>query len=192
MKKFILVATVSALAGCASNFNAKNSPNNVSEQVLKTDITEENVQIESSCHWYIVNKQNCRITKVTATGTSPSNGGTTVNRNVAVMRACDYARANVAQLFNSRVMSNRVSKTIAEAIEKNGGTALEEDETSTQKNNRTNSNNTSIVTRYTVQVQASKDLRGYRVVKQEVVGDQEVSCTIQYDEALNRSLSTLH
>ena len=189
-KKFILVTAAATIAGC-STFNAKNSPNNVSEQTLNTDITEENIQIETSCHWFTLNKKDCRITKVTARGTSPSNGGTTMNRSIAVMRACDYARANVAQMFNTKVITNRVSKTIAESIEKSGSTALEEGETANQKNDRTNTNNTNVVTRYTVQVQSSKDLNGYRVVKQEVVGDQEVSCTIQYDEKYTRNISTL-
>lgn len=192
-QRLFSIITILAIAGCASNpFNSKNSPNNVSEQVLKTDITEENVQVETSCRWYTLNKKDCRITKVTAVGTAPSNGGTTMNRSVALMRACDYARANVSQMFNSNVITNRVNRTVAESIEKTGSTAVEEGEGNKQSNNKTNTNDTKLVTTYVVQVQSSKNLEGYRVIKQQVVGDQEVSCTIQYDEEYTRNLTTLH
>lgn len=185
-KKLFPIMMVLVIAGCAS----APSKNSVSDQVLKTNFKEESVEVETSCLW--LHKDQCRITKVTSIGTAPSNGGTVVNRNIALTRACDNSRANVAQFFNSTVTMNRLQKTVSDSVEKTGSTLTEEtDSMNKQNNTRANTNDTKYSTVQTIQIQAAKTLEGYRVIKQEVVGDQEVACTIQYDEESARIFGTL-
>jgi hypothetical protein len=56
---------------------------------------------------------------------------------------------------------------------------------------RENSNDTAYQLQETIRVNASGILRGFKVVKQEVVGAQEVSVTIRWDKDSERTANQL-
>jgi hypothetical protein len=188
MNKSLVAITVAlAIAGCSSTPKV----DTVREEVLSTSFQQESIKVQTNCRWWTWDKKSCEITRVESTGTAASNGGTAVNRSNALLRACDNARANVRHWFREEVLSDRITKTVAESVEKSGSTESQNGTAGAgvgNSSNRTNNNDTKYQITHTIRVQASGHLEGFRVVNQKVVGDQEVSCTIQWDEGNNRNL----
>ncbi len=185
MKKSITLAVALAIAGCSSTPRV----DTVREETLSTSFAQESIKVKTNCRWWTWDKKQCEIVRVESTGTAASNGGTAVNRSNALLRACDNARANVRHWFREEVVSDRITKTIAESVEKSGSTETQNGASGTgASSNRANDNDTKYLITHTIRVQASGHLEGFRVIKQQVVGDQEVSCTIQWDEDNNRNL----
>jgi hypothetical protein len=184
-KSLVAIGVTLIVAGCTSTPRV----DTVREETLSTSFAQESIKVKTNCRWWTWDKKQCEIVRVESTGTAASNGGTAVNRSNALLRACDNARANVRHWFREEVLSDRVSKTIADSVEKSGSTETQNGAAGTgATSNRTNDNNTKYQITHTIRVQASGHLEGFRVIKQQVVGDQEVSCTIQWDEDNNRNL----
>lgn len=188
IKNSLAIAIALVLAGCGSTSKV----DSVREETLSTSFQQESIKVTTNCHWWTWNKKQCEIVRVESTGTAASNGGTTVNRNNALLRACDNARANVRHWFREEVVSNRITKTVADSVEKSSSAETQGnngDVGAGQSSKRGNSNNTHYQITHTIRVQSSGHLAGFRVVKQKVIGDQEVSCTIQWDEGDNINLN---
>lgn len=187
IKKSLAIAIAVVLSGCGSTSKVKP----VNEEKLSTSFQQENIKVTTNCHWWTWDKKQCDIVSVESIGTAASNGGTAVNRNNALLRACDNARANVRHWFHEEVLSNRITKTVAESVEKSSSTDVQGSNgtnLSGQSSNRGNKNDTSYQINHTIRVQANGHLTGFRVVKQNVIGDQEVSCMIRWDEMDNVNL----
>ena len=204
--KLTALAIAIALAGCASSSKKEESADNKIEpirtQKLATSFKAESITIESECSWF-TSKKNCDITAIEAVGTAATNGNTENNVRVALIRAGDKARANVRHFINEDISSGRVNRTIAKNIEQavdrmkqrapNGDTVSISDEevlkskqeTATDKSTnfmeRNNYNDTAYNLTENIAVNASGILRGFRVVKQEKIGPQEVAVTLRWD-----------
>ena len=204
--KLTALAIAIALAGCASSSKKEESADNKIEpirtQKLASTFKAESITIESECSWY-TSKKNCEITGIEAVGTAATNGNTENNVRVALIRAGDKARANVRHFINEDISSGRVNRTIAKNIEQavdrmkqrapNGDTVAVSDEEvlkakqedmadkSTNFMERNNYNDTAHNLTENIAVNASGILRGFRVVKQEKIGPQEVAVTLRWD-----------
>lgn len=184
-KSLVAIGVTLIIAGCSSTPRV----DTVREETLSTSFAQESIKVKTNCRWWTWDKKSCEIVRVESTGTAASNGGTAVNRSNALLRACDNARANVRHWFREEVLSDRITKTIAESVEKSGSTETQNGVNGTgASSNRANDNDTKYQITHTIRVQASGHLEGFRVINQKVVGDQEVSCTIQWDEDNNRNL----
>ena len=204
--KLTALAFAVALVGCASSGKKEDSADNkiepIRSQKLATSFKAEAITIESECSWFS-SKKNCDITAIEAVGTAATNGNTENNVRVALIRAGDKARANVRHFINEDVSSSRVNRTIAKNIEQaadrmkqrapNGDTvALSDEEVLKAKQEdmadkttnfmeRNNYNDTAHNLTDNIAVNAQGILRGFRVVKQEKIGPQEVAVTLRWD-----------
>lgn len=200
--KFILAVLASAsLVGCSSvKLSEGDGP--IRSQKLATTFTQEGITIETDCAWYKVGKTDCDIIAIESRATTDTNGSTTANRNVALTRATLKAKANVRHFMNESVSSTRVNNTIAKNIEKAADKSKtsnsemvsmsdKEADTDTNYSVRENSNDTAHQVTETVRSNAEGILRGFRVIKQEVTGSQEVAVTIRWDMNNERASNML-
>lgn len=202
--KLALAVLVSAvLTGCGTTkFSENDGP--IRSQKLATSFTQEGITIETDCAWYKFDKSDCNVISIESRATTDTNGNTTANRNTALTRATLKAKANVRHFLNEQISSTRVNTTIAKNIEKASdknkttGNSTEvvgmTDKEADAENNysvRENSNNTAHQVTETVRANAEGILRGFRVVKQEVVGNQEVAVTIRWDLNNDKAASQL-
>lgn len=203
--KLTALAFAVALVGCASSGKKEEADNKIEpirSQKLATNFKAEAITIESECSWF-TSKKNCDITAIEAVGTAATNGNTENNVRVALIRAGDKARANVRHFINEDVSSSRVNRTIAKNIEQamdkmkqrapNGETVTMSDEEvikarqeesadkTTNFMERNNYNDTAHNLTDNIAVNAQGILRGFRVVKQEKIGPQEVAVTLRWD-----------
>lgn len=191
----IAVAASLALVGCSTTKRGENELDSIKSQKLSTSFKEDTIRIETDCHWYTLNKSNCEIVSIESVATASANGNTESNRRTALIRAGDKARAQVRHFIQEDVSSSRVSTTLAKNVEKatdrlksrtNVGEVVAMSDTDASKDTnfsiRENSNDTAYNLQETIRVNASGILRGFKVVKQEVVGAQEVSVTIRWDK----------
>ena len=180
MNKFaITLLTTTIISGCSTLGNPQN-------QSLSTSVPQEGIKVSTKCTGYF--SKTCSTVQIDSTGTAVTNGTTAASRSVAMLRACDNARASLRHWRDERVLSDRYSST--------NGDSQELSKSTTSNNTNGNSNvNTSSNVNYNVthdiHVQASGQLSGFKVVRQEVVGPQEVSCTIQWNESDSNSLTNL-
>jgi len=193
--KLLALVTALSLAGCSSMKRGEGEFDQIRNQKLSTSFKQDTIRIETDCAWYSWDKSNCAITSIEAVGTASSNGNTDNNRRIALIRAGDRARANVRHFIQEDVSSNRVTNTLAKNVEKasdrmksrttTGEVVAMSDsdaEKDTNHSVRENSNDTAYQLNETIRVNAQGILRGFRVSKQEVVGQQEVSVTIRWDK----------
>jgi hypothetical protein len=194
MKKLIVCATVLALTGCG-NFGKKSDEHEpIRNQKLSTSFKNDTIRIETDCVWYKPWKSDCDVTSIEATATASANGNTDSNRRTALIRAGDRARASVRHFIQEDISSSRVNKTIAKNVEKardklntNHGDhevveMSDKEAKATNVSVRENSNDTAVQLTTTVRANSTAILRGFKVVKQEVVGAQEVAVTIRWDK----------
>lgn len=203
MKKLIVCATVLALTGCGS-FKKNDEHEPIRNQKLSTSFKNDTIRIETDCAWYKPFKSDCDVVSIESTATASTNGNTDSNRRTALIRAGDRARAAVRHFIQEDLNSTRTQSTLAKNVEKasdrlksstvNGETVAMSDadaEKDSSHSIRSNSNDTAYQLQENIRVNANGILRGFRVIKQEVVGAQEVSVTIRWDkesEQLSNSL----
>ena len=200
MKLIIVAAAVLALVGCAST----KTEEPIRSQKLSTSFKGDTIKIETDCSWYKFDKSDCDIVSIEAVATASANGNTESNRRTALIRAGDRARASVRHFIDEEINSSRVNTTLAKNVEKasdriksrtaNGDTVEMSDTEADKDTNfsiRDNSNDTAYGLTETIRVNASGILRGFKVVKQEVVGKQEVSVTIRWDKESDRAAGAL-
>lgn len=178
----VLVATavMLALSACSSN---KTKVDTVRGEELSTDFVAEGVKVTSSGCGAISKMigRECKILAIEATSTAPSNGGTINNRKNAMDAACGYALANVRHWMGQRVDSNRIVNRTGTSTELSGSKELQnsnKDVGAAQSSERENLNDTKTVVTITVRQSASGFMEGWQPIKQDVVGAQEVSCTM--------------
>jgi hypothetical protein len=193
--KIIPLAMLIALVGCSTTKRGEGEFDQIRTQKLSTTFKQDTIRIETDCAWFTFDKSKCDITSIEAVGTASANGNTESNRRTALIRAGDRARANVRHFIQEDVSSTRVTNTLAKNVEKasdrmksrttTGEVVAMSDsdaEKDTNHSVRENSNDTAYQLNENIRVNAQGILRGFKVVKQEVVGAQEVSVTIRWDK----------
>jgi hypothetical protein len=193
--KLLALATMLSLAGCSSIQRGEGEFDQIRNQKLSTSFKQDTIRIETDCSWYTLNKSNCEIVSIESVGTASSNGNTENNRRTALIRAGDRARANVRHFIQEDVSSTRVTNTLAKNVEKAGdrmksrtttGEVVAMSDVDAEKDTnhsvRENSNDTAYQLSEAIRVNSQGILRGFKVIKQEVVGSQEVSVTIRWDK----------
>lgn len=178
--KLVVVGVMLALGACS---NRPLKVDTVREEELSTDFVAEGIKVTSSgCG--AVSKllgRQCQILAIESTSTAPSNGGTTNNRKNAMDAACGYALANVRHWMGQRVDSTRTVERVGnstEISESQESQNSKRDVGATESSDRQNKNDTKVVVTNTVRQSASGYMEGWQPIKQDVVGAQEVSCTM--------------
>ncbi len=178
--KLVVVGVMLALGACS---NRPLKVDTVREEELSTDFVAEGIKVTSSgCG--AVSKllgRQCQILAIESTSTAPSNGGTTNNRKNAMDAACGYALANVRHWMGQRVDSTRTVERVGnstEISESQESQNSKRDVGATESSDRQNKNDTKVVVTNTVRQSASGYMEGWQPIKQDVVGAQEVSCTV--------------
>ena len=198
--KTIALVTALAVTGCSTSKRGEGELDSIRSQKLSTSFAREGIKIETDCSWYTINKSECDIISIEAVGTAIANGNTESNRRTALIRAGDRARASVRHFIQEDVASSRVNNTIAKNIEAandrvksrtNIGEEVKMSDTDAERDTnysiRDNSNNTAYNLTESIRVNAQGILRGFRVAKEEVVGQQEVAVTIRWDKDSERT-----
>ena len=193
--KILVLVSALSLVGCSSMKRGEGEFDQIRNQKLSTSFKQDTIRIETDCSWYTWNKSNCTITSIEAVGTASSNGNTESNRRTALIRAGDRARANVRHFIQEEISSTRVTNTLAKNVEKANdrmksrtttGEVVSMSDSDAEKDTnhsvRENSNDTAYQLSENIRVNAQGILRGFRVIKQEVIGTQDVSVTIRWDK----------
>lgn len=202
MKKTILVLLCSvALAACGSK-PVTNPDEPIRNQKLSTNFTQENIKIETDCAWYKFWKSKCEIVAIESVGTAWTNGASTVQVNEAKRVARMEASANVAHFLNERITSSRVTNVVAKHIEKardtyestgNSESKMTDTEAAKLSNGlRENSNDTARTVTRTIRTNAETILRGFKTIKEERVGPQEIAVTIRWDRNTETTTNQLY
>lgn len=197
--KLLALASIIALVGCSTTKRGEGEFEQIRNQKLSTSFKQDTIRIETDCAWYTLDKTNCEITSIESVGTASANGNTESNRRTALIRAGDRARANVRHFIQEDVSSTRVNTTLAKNVEKasdrlksrttTGEVVSMSDSDADKDTNhsvRENSNDTAYQLQETIRVNSQGILRGFKVIKQEIVGPQEVSVTIRWDKESDR------
>jgi hypothetical protein len=191
-KLFALTVIAVAITGCSTAVT--NTNEQIRNQKLATSFVGEGIRIETNCAWYKPWKNDCEIVSIEAVGTAPTFGNTVPNRKNALTVAEMQAGANVSHFIKQNITSSRVTSTIAKNVEKardklntNHGDhevveMTDKEAKATNVSVRENSNDTAVQLTTTVRANSTAILRGFKVVKQEVVGAQEVAVTIRWDK----------
>lgn len=178
--KLVVVGVMLALGACS---NRPLKVDTVREEELSTDFVAEGIKVTSSgCGTMskIVGR-DCKVLAIESTSTAPSNGGTTVNRKNAMDAACAYALSNVRHWMGQRVDSRRVIERVGTSNEVSASTETQNSNREVGRNetsNRENSNDTKTVVTNTIRQSANGYMEGWHQGSQDVVGAQEVSCTM--------------
>jgi len=202
MNKLITLTLIAAaISGCSTAVT--NSNEQIRNQKLSTSFVGEGIRIETNCAWYKPWKNDCEIVSIEAVGTAPTFGNTVPNRKNALTVAEMQAGANVSHFIKQNITSSRVTSTIAKNVEKardklntNHGDhevveMSDKEAKATNVSVRENSNDTAVQLTTTVKANSTAILRGFKVIKQEVVGAQEVAVTIRWDKTSERTASLL-
>jgi hypothetical protein len=195
----IALASILVLAGCSSMKRGEGEFDQIRNQKLSTSFKQDTIRIETDCAWYTPWKSNCEIVSIESVGTASTNGNTESNRRTALIRAGDRARAQVRHFIQEDISSSRVTTTLAKNVEKASdrmksrtttGEVVVMSDTDAEKDTnhsvRENSNDTAYHLQETIRVNATGILRGFKVIKQEVTGPQEVAVTIRWDKESER------
>ena len=187
MKHTLSCLAVAMFLGACSTPGV-NSDEPIRNQKLTTNFTEDGIKVETDCVWYKFWKTRCDVTAIESTAVTWTNGGTNVQMREAVKVAQDMAGANMARFLNTSVNETRITTTIAKHIEKARDTQdTKSDMTDTEAkrtslSNRENSNDTARTVTTSIQSNATAILKGFRVIKTDRVGQQEVAVTIRWDQ----------
>lgn len=180
--KLVVIGVMLALGACS---NRPLKVDTVREEELSTDFVAEGIKVTSKGCGVISQAlgRSCSVLAIESTSTSPSNGGTTVNRKNAMDAACAGALANVRHWMGQRVDSTRAVERVGESTEISESQEKQnsnKDVGASQSSNRENLNNTKIVVTNTVRQTAGGFMEGWQPIKQDVIGSQEVSCTMSW------------
>jgi hypothetical protein len=204
MKLLLIALVATSLVGCSTTKRGEGEFDSIRSQKLSTSFKQDTIRIETDCAWYSLNKSDCEITSIEAVGTASANGNTESNRRTALIRAGDRARASVRHFIQEDVSSSRVTNTLAKNVEKASDriksrtttgevVAMSDSDAEKETNHsvRENSNDTAYQLQETIRVNASGILRGFKVIKQEITGPQEVAVTIRWDKESDRTANQL-
>lgn len=192
----ILVASI--LAACSST-KTVNPDDPIRNQTLNTTFSDDGVKVTTNCSWYKPWQDECEIVAIEATASTWTNGTTSVQVNEARRVARAEAFSNVSNFINKKITSTQVVSTVAKHVEKAKdqfakGNTTESDMTDKEAKNvstRENSNDTARNVTRTISEHSESVLRGFRVSKEEKVGQQEVAVTIRWDKDSDRAARQL-
>jgi hypothetical protein len=198
MKKTLTVLAITAvLAGCSTT-KSVNPDEPIRNQKLSTSFVSEGIKIETDCAWYKFGKSECDVTAIESTAVAWTNGATAVQVGEARKVARMEASANVAHFLNEKITSNRVTTVMAKHIEKAKDTVTSDKSVMTDKEaqqlntiNRENANDTARTVTRTISANAEAILKGFKTIKEEPVGQQEISVTIRWDLESDRAAAQL-
>ena len=198
MKKTLTVlAITTVLAGCSTT-KSVNPDEPIRNQKLSTSFVSEGIKIETDCAWYKFGKSECDVTAIESTAVAWTNGATAVQVGEARKVARMEASANVAHFLNEKITSNRVTTVMAKHIEKAKDTVTSDKSVMTDKEaqqlntiNRENANDTARTVTRTISSNAEAILKGFKTIKEEPVGQQEISVTIRWDLESDRAAAQL-
>lgn len=204
--KLITLSILLSLTACGSigNKTATNSDEPIRNQKLSTNFVADGIKIETNCAWYKFWQDECEIVAIESTAITFTNGNTSANLRNALLIAGDKARAQVSHFIKEDISSTRVTQTIAKNVEKakdivsknpdNTQTVEMSDKDAIEKSSSTreNSNNTARQLTETIRVNSNAILKGFKVIKQDVVGPQEVLVTIRWDKDTDRFAKDLY
>jgi hypothetical protein len=189
------LAVAVTLAACSST-KTVNPDEPIRNQKLTTSFTEDNIKVVTSCAWYKPWQSDCQIVAIEATATAWTNGASTVQVNEGRKVARSEAYANVAHFLNNQITSTRVTNVLAKHIEKaqdnftsNGAESemTDKEAKNTSKTVRDNTNDTVRTVTRTIRENSEVILRGFKTIKEEKVGQQEVSVTVRWDNDSDRA-----
>jgi hypothetical protein len=185
------------LAGCSTT-KSVNPDEPIRNQKLSTSFVSEGIKIETDCAWYKFGKSECDVTAIESTAVAWTNGATAVQVGEARKVARMEASANVAHFLNEKITSNRVTTVMAKHIEKAKDTVTSDKSVMTDKEaqqlntiNRENANDTARTVTRTISANAEAILKGFKTIKEEPVGQQEISVTIRWDLESDRAAAQL-
>jgi hypothetical protein len=198
MKKTLTVLAITAvLAGCSTT-KSVNPDEPIRNQKLSTSFVSEGIKIETDCAWYKFGKSECDVTAIESTAVAWTNGATAVQVGEARKVARMEASANVAHFLNEKITSNRVTTVMAKHIEKAKDSVTTDKSAMTDKEaqqlntvNRENANDTARTVTRTISANAEAILKGFKTIKEEPVGQQEISVTIRWDLESDRAAAQL-
>lgn len=198
MKKTLTVLAITAvLAGCSTT-KSVNPDEPIRNQKLSTSFVSEGIKIETDCAWYKFGKSECDVTAIESTAVAWTNGATAVQVGEARKVARMEASANIAHFLNEKITSNRVTTVMAKHIEKAKDTVTSDKSEMTDKEaqqlntiNRENANDTARTVTRTISANAEAILKGFKTIKEEPVGQQEISVTIRWDLESDRAAAQL-
>lgn len=201
----IALASILALTGCSTTKRGEGEFDQIRNQKLSTSFKQDTIRIETNCAWYTPWKSDCEIVSIESVGTASANGNTESNRRTALIRAGDRARAQVRHFIQEDISSTRVTTTLAKNVEKASdrlksrtttGEVVKMSDSDAEKDTnhsvRENSNDTAYHLQETIRVNAQGILRGFKVIKQEMTGPQEVAVTIRWDKESERVSNILN
>ena len=198
MKKTLTALAITAvLAGCSTT-KSVNPDEPIRNQKLSTSFVSEGIKIETDCAWYKLGKSDCDVTAIEATAVAWTNGATAVQVGEARKVARMEASANVAHFLNEKVTSNRVVTVMAKHLEKAKDSVTSDKSVMTDKEaqqlntvNRENANDTARTVTRNISSNAEAILKGFKTIKEEPVGQQEISVTIRWDLESDRAAAQL-
>ena len=183
--------------GCSS-VTPVSSEMPIRNQKLSTSFVSEGIKIETDCAWYKLGKSECDVTAIESTAVAWTNGGTAVQVGEARKVARMEASANVAHFLNEKITSNRVVTVMAKHFEKASDQTASDKSEMTDKEaqainttNRQNANDTARTVTRNISSNAEAILKGFKTIKEEPVGQQEISVTIRWDLESDRAAAQL-
>ena len=198
MKKTLTALAITAvLAGCSTT-KSVNPDEPIRNQKLSTSFVSEGIKIETDCAWYKLGKSECDVTAIESTAVAWTNGATAVQVGEARKVARMEASANVAHFLNEKVTSNRVTTVMAKHIEKAKDSITSDKSEMSDKEaqklntvNRENANDTARTVTRNISANAEAMLKGFKTIKEEPVGQQEISVTIRWDLESDRAAAQI-
>jgi hypothetical protein len=199
MKNVISVIALASILVACSSTKTVNPDDPIRNQTLNTSFTDEGVKIITDCKWYNPWKDNCDIVAIEATASTWTNGATAPQVSEARKVARAEAFSNVSNFINKKITSTQVVSTVAKHVEKakdqfNKGNTADSDMTDKEARNisaRENSNDTARTVTRTISEHSESVLRGFRVIKEEKIGQQELAVTIRWDKDSDRAAQDL-
>lgn len=194
--KLTTLVLVASLAACSST-KTVNPDDPIRNQTLNTSFSDEGVKIITNCKWYKPWQDECEIVAIESTASTWTNGATAVQVSEARKVARAEAFANVSHFIKTQITSTRVVSTVAKHVEiaKDQFNGQKESEmTEKEAKNvsaRENSNDTARTVTRTVREHSETVLRGFREIKTEKVGQQEIAVTIRWDKESDRAAQQL-
>jgi hypothetical protein len=192
-----LIITAIFIAGCSSTSQI-NSEVPLRNQKLSTSFVSEGIKIETDCSWYKFGKSECDVTAIESNASAWINGTSSAQIGEARKVARMEASANVAHFLNEKITSNRVISVMAKHFEKANDQTVSDSSVMSDKeaqaitnSNRENANDTARTVTRSISANAEAILKGFKTVKEEPVGQQEISVTIRWDLESDRAASQL-
>lgn len=163
----------------------------VVKQAISSSFEGETIKIETECLKSLFSEE-CKVTALESVGISSVNGGTDIMRRNAYIRAADKARAAVRHFIEEDITSTRVQNTMAtnfangsenKKYKTAGNVTTNEADVDPESNStkRGNGNETAHAITESIRANAQGILRGFRVVKQEILPTSEAAVTIRWD-----------